>query len=238
MKKLLTIALVCIGVVAIAQQADDIINKHYEALGGKEKWSALENVRMTAKLSLSQGLEAPVTMTICNKPLNGYYTEFTIMGMTGKMCVTDKEGWSVMPFQGKKTAEPMPEEQAKQMRKALDIQGPLFNYAQKGHTVEWVGKEDVDGTEAHKIKCVMNDKQTTVYFYIDAQDYLLIKEETVFKLKDKEEKEKQEYSNYQRNEYGIMVAMTQTTPMGLLELEKFECNVAVDQAMFTMPKKN
>lgn len=238
MRKFIAIALLFVSTLVSAQQVDEVIAKHFEAMGGKEKWASLESIKMTAKLSLGQGMEAPVTLIITNKPMNGSYSEFTIMGMTGKMCVTDKTGWSLMPFQGKKTAEPMPEDEAKQQRKSLDIQGPLFNYQQKGHTVEWIGKEEVDGTEVHKIKCSLNDKESTVYYYIDAQDYLLIKEESVYKFKDKEVKEKQEYSNYQQNDYGIMVAMTQTNSMGVLEIEKYECNVAVDPALFKMPAKN
>ncbi len=32
-----------------------------------------------------------------------------------------------------------------------DTQGSLIDYNAKGHSIEYLGKEDVEGTEAHKL---------------------------------------------------------------------------------------
>ena len=33
-----------------------------------------------------------------------------------------------------------------------DIDGPLVDWKSKGHKVEYLGTEDMDGTQAHKLK--------------------------------------------------------------------------------------
>ena len=47
---------------AWAQTADDIIAKHEKAMGGKDKIKAVKTERVTGKMVMGQGMEAPFTM--------------------------------------------------------------------------------------------------------------------------------------------------------------------------------
>jgi hypothetical protein len=47
---------------ASAQTVDEIIDKHIEAVGGKDKIAALKSVRMETNLSI-QGMDIPVIQT-------------------------------------------------------------------------------------------------------------------------------------------------------------------------------
>ena len=83
-------------------------------------------------------------------------------------------GWANNPFMGKNEAEPLTADQVNEMKYMTDLSGSLYNYKEKGYKVEYVGKEDVDGTEAHKIKVEFNANKT---------EYKLIDPETWYEIK-------------------------------------------------------
>ena len=131
-----------------AQSVDEVISKHIEALGGMEKISKIENVVMTGSLDF-QGATIALTMTQVNNKLNRQ--DISVMGMNGFDLLTDKEGWTYMPFQGMQSPEPKPAEEVKENQGDLDVAGPLVDYAAKGHKLELLGKEDIDGKPCYKI---------------------------------------------------------------------------------------
>ena len=57
-----------------------------------------------------------------------------------------------MPFQGQTAPEAKTAEELAEAQDNLDAQGELIDYAAKGHKVELIGKEDVEGTECFKLK--------------------------------------------------------------------------------------
>jgi hypothetical protein len=51
-----------------------------------------------------------------------------------------------------RTQEKMSADDTKSLMEDADIDGPLVDWKAKGSTVEYLGTEDVDGTQAHKLK--------------------------------------------------------------------------------------
>src|SRR5258706_7176536 len=101
-KLLLSVCALFIAVAASAQTADEIIEKHIKALGGKEKMSAVHSMKATGKMKMGP-MEVPVTLT---KSRPGQVRmDFTVQGMTGTQAYDGATGWSVMPFMGKKEPE-------------------------------------------------------------------------------------------------------------------------------------
>jgi len=132
-----------------AQTAEEIVAKHIDAIGGAEAWKKVNSVKMEGTMQV-QGAELAVTITVLNG--KGARQDLSIMGMTGYQIVTPTEGWNYMPFQGQTTPEAMTAEDLAESQDDLDAQGNLIDYAAKGHTVELMGKDDVDGTECFKLK--------------------------------------------------------------------------------------
>src|SRR5215213_6450011 len=93
------------GVALQAQTADEIIAKHLQARGGVDKIKTVQSQRITGKMVMGQGMEAPFTLE-AGRP-NKMRMEFTIQGMTGVQAYDGKTGWAVMPFMGKKDPEVM-----------------------------------------------------------------------------------------------------------------------------------
>jgi outer membrane lipoprotein-sorting protein len=222
---------------AVAQTVDELVAKNLQARGGADKIKAVKSTRTTGKMVMGQGMEAP--FVISEKRPNQTRMEFTFQGMTGVQAYDGKNGWTLMPFMGKKEPEAVPEEENKLMEEQADMDGPLVDYKAKGHKVELVGKEQVEGADAYKLKLTMKNGKTRT-IYLDADSYLEIKMEAKRTVRGAEVDGETTYGDY-KEESGLMVPHTiETGVKGApqkqkLILEKFEMNMALDDSLFAMP---
>src|SRR5207253_1825484 len=69
---------------------------------------------------------------------------------------------------------PLGEEELRAILEDADIDGPLVNYRQKGHKVEALGLEPVEGTDALKLKVTLKNGDVR-FFFLDSDYYVPIK---------------------------------------------------------------
>lgn len=215
-----------------AQTADEIVNKHIDAVGGVDSWKKV-NSMVTAGTMQIQGAEIGVNLTVLNG--KGSRQDISAMGMTGYQIITPTEGWNFMPFQGQKAAEPVTADDLKTSQDQLDIQGSLMDYKTKGHTVEYIGTEDIDGVEAIKLKGTLKGGKTQTY-YLDPKTYYVTRVVTKQKVNGKEFDMTTNLSNYQKLPEGIVVPMSIQLPFGELTVTKVEINTPVDEKIFKPSK--
>ena len=166
--------------------------------------------------------------------------DMTIQGMTMVTAFSGESGWYISPFEGKTDPEKMNEDMIKQSKQETDITGPLFNYKEKGNKVELIGKEEMEGTDAFKLK-ITRPTGDIVYFYIDAQNYLLLKETRKQKMRDKEIESETLFSNYKIvngiNFPFVMEERAVGESSGqAFTVESIEVNPKVDDSIFKMPE--
>lgn len=235
MKKifLLTAIASMVTLPVFSQTADEIIDKHLEALGGKEKLLQLNTIIMEGNMTV-MGTEIPIKIfQVHNK---GLRVEVSAMGMTGFIINTPSEGWTYLPFQGQANPEAMPAEAVKEAADQLDLQGSLINYKEKGHQVEYLGKEDFEGTECFKLK-VNYKGGVEATMFIDPQTYYLLKQITKSKATGQELEQVQTFSNYTKLPEGYVFPFAQTGfGPGEISFSKIEVNKSVDEALFKPSK--
>jgi outer membrane lipoprotein-sorting protein len=225
------------GAAIHAQTADEIIAKNIQARGGKDKLKAVQSERVTGKVVMGQGMEAPFTRELVRP--NKMRMEFTIQGMTGVQAYDGKSGWSVMPFMGKKDPEAMSADDLKQVADDADMDGPLVDYKDKGNQVELVGKADVEGTPAYKLK-VTKKNGDVVNLYLDADSYLEIKAEGKTKVRGQEIEGETTFGDYKTVE-GLtfpfsMEQKAKGMPGGMtISVTKVEINPKLEDSRFAMP---
>ncbi len=160
------------AVTVSAQTADEIIAGYVKTIGGMEKLEAIKTLKKTGRYTSGSGLEAKVVEE--SKRPDLVRQEFVLQGMTAITAFDGKAGWKIEPFQGKKDVEPLGEEELKQILEDADFDGPLVNSRQKGNTVELVGKEPVEGTDAYKLKVTLKAGDVQ-YFFMDTDYFVPIK---------------------------------------------------------------
>lgn len=153
------------------------------------------------------------------------------MGMNGYVFVTPTSGWKFMPFQGQAAPEAMTSEDVAEGQADLDAQGSFVDYTAKGHTVEYLGKDDVEGTECYKIKLnLKSGKSETDYF--DTKSYLLIRTVSVQKANGQEVESITNFSNYEKLPEGILVPKSLGLPFGEMNINKITINGTIDESVF------
>jgi len=221
---------------APAQTVDELIAKANEARGGLEKMKAVQSVRMKGKMTMGPGLEAPLTIEM-KRPRNARM-EFTIQGMTGVQAYDGQQAWGISPM-GSKQPEPMPAEMAKELDNQADIDGPLVDYKAKGHQVELVGKEKVEGSDAWKLKVTLKTGDVQ-HIYLDADSHLEIRTESKRTIRGSEVELESTIGDYKEVGGLLWPHSIQSGAKGRPEKQSFafesiEVNPALDDARFKMP---
>jgi hypothetical protein len=238
----LTLVASLASLAAAAETADEIIAKNLAARGGVEKIKAVKSMRMTGKMTAGPQ-EFPFVMT--NKRPNRQRIEFTVQGLTGVRAYDGTQGWALMPFFGKKDPEAVPDEENKMMAEGADIDGALVDYKAKGHTVELIGKEKYEGTDAYKLKITLKSGEVR-YYYIDAESFLEIASEGKRKMRGSEAEFVTTIGDY-KDVNGLMVPYSIETGVKaaagtpaaamkqVMTVEKVEIDVDLPDSLFALP---
>ncbi|HVR95559.1 MAG TPA: hypothetical protein VMW27_03025 [Thermoanaerobaculia bacterium] len=221
-----------------AQTADEIVEKNIQARGGKDKIKAVQTVRMTGKMTVGPGMEAPFTLEMA-RPAKARM-EFSLQGMTAVQAYDGKTGWAVMPFLGKKDPEVLPAEELAQMEEQSDLDGALVDYKDKGHQVEYIGKADFEGTPVHKLKVTLKNGKVVTYF-IDAETFLELKTESKNKIQGQEMETETVVGDYKEIGGVLFAHSIQSKIKGgptamTMAIDKIEVNPDVAASRFEMPK--
>jgi hypothetical protein len=221
---------------ALAQTVDELIAKASEARGGLDKMKSVESVRMTGKMTMGPGLEAPITVEM-KRPKNARM-EFTIQGMTGVQAYDGQQAWGISPM-GPQKAEPLPPEMAKDLDNQADIDGPLVDYKAKGHQVELVGKEKVEGSDAWRLKVTLKSGDVQ-HIFLDADSFLEIRSESKRTVRGSEMELETTIGDYKEVGGLLWPHSIQSGARGrpekqALTFDKIEINPAIDGARFKMP---
>jgi len=223
---------------APAQTVDEVLAKHLEARGGLERIKAVKSVRMTGKMTVGPGIEAPITLEL-KKPAN-VRLEITFQGNTGVQAYDGKTGWSISPMAAKKDPEPMSAEDLKDMEEQADLDGSLVDWKQKGHSVELLGKEKIEGSDAWKLKLVLKNGDVR-YVFIDVDSALELKTEAKRTIRGSEMETESLSSDYKEVGGLILPYTIQQGAKGqpqrqTITVDKIELDVPIDDARFKMPE--
>ncbi|MEO6694164.1 MAG: outer membrane lipoprotein-sorting protein [Ignavibacteria bacterium] len=225
------------GAEIYSQTVDEIIENHAKAIGGADKLNSITSLKMSGKYSTG-GFDVPMTFTL--KRGGKARLDISYQGMNLIKASDETTGWSVNPFRGNTEAVRMPAEELKAMTKYTELEGKLIGYKEKGYKVEYLGKDDFEGSEVFKLKLTDKDGDKT-YYFMDVTSNLILMESSKRKIKEKEIKSRTVYGGYQ-SIGGIMFPMTMEVIEGdrdagdIMIIENVETNVNVDDGIFKMPK--
>jgi outer membrane lipoprotein-sorting protein len=220
-----------------AQTVDELIAKNVNAKGGMAKLRSINSIRVTGNFEAG-GMQAGFVEL--EKRPNKLRRDVSIQGLTLTQAYDGQSGWQIVPFTGKKDPEAMGGDDLKNMEEEADIDGPLMDYKQKGHKVELVGKEKIEGTDAYNIKVTLKNGNVR-NIYLDADSFLEIKTTGKVTVRGTEVTFNTSLGDYKKVD-GVMfpfsIEQHQEGGQGgeqKITIEKVEFNIPVDDASFKMP---
>ena len=176
-KKIFVTALCCLLAVCLAWSAsaqddmtlEQVLEKHAEARGGHDAFDAIDSAKVSAKMMMGQGMEAPITLYV--KQPNKLRVEIQVQGQSITQAWNGEKGWQIMPLMGNPDPQEMSDSEAKQIKQQDLIRGILMTYDDLGYTAEYLGVGEIEGTPAHKVKITMEDGDASTS-YLDTDHFI------------------------------------------------------------------
>jgi len=225
---------------ARALTVDELIAKHIQARGGLVKLRAVQSLRLSGRmLSGDGGSSMELSFVQIVKRPGQIRQEVGMQGLTAISAFDGSLGWQIQPFSGRLDPEKLSADDAKGFRIFADLDGPLVDYAAKGHNVEYLGTEDVDGTEAHKIRVTYRDGDSLTV-YLDPDYFLQIRTIVQMRVRGVDYTEEEDWGNYEQIN-GVMIPFSFETGLKgqpkttKVVYEKAEINPALDSKLFSFP---
>jgi len=217
---------------------DELVAKNIEAKGGATALHNLQTLRLTGKVLVQQGQIELAYVEIKKRP-DEVRTEASLQGMTQIEAYDGKEGWKISPFQGRKDPERMSADDVKALVEDSEIDGPLVDWKAKGSTVEYLGTEDVEGTNAHKLKVVRKNGDVS-FVYLDPDHFLEIRVVTQRTRHGAYEEVETDLGDYEKAGGVFVPTSIESGRKGAPDkqriiIDKVEANVSVDDAIFHFP---
>jgi hypothetical protein len=222
-----------------AQTADSLIAKYIKASGGLAGIQALQTLRRTGKFTGGGGFEAVVVQE--NKRPNSVREEFSLQGMTGINSYDGHDGWKIEPWNGKRDPEALGEEEMHGILDDADFDGPLVNYQAKGNRVEYQGVEQIEGSDAYKLK-VTRPNGDVSFYYLDTEYYLPIRIDTQRMIRGAPQETETSLGDY-KQVAGVYLPFSyesggkgsSSADRSKITYDKIEANVPLDDRRFTRP---
>jgi hypothetical protein len=221
--------------VGNAQSLNEVLDMHFKATG-QEKLMAVQSFYIKAKAS-QMGMDLPMEIKI-KKP-EKFYISIDLQGQKIIQAFDGEKGWMINPMMGAEPQQLAGDQLVKAREQANMMEGELFNYQAKGHSVELAGKVNVEGKEMYRIKLTTKDGNTNDYF-IDAATNLVSKVKSKVSAQGQTVDVEQVMSDYKTID-GITMAMKieSKTPMGnaVILMEEVKINEPIDDSIFKQPAK-
>ncbi len=239
-KTLLNLAALAVCTTPLsAQSVDSLVAKYIQASGGLPKIQALQSLRRTGRFTGGGGFEAVVVQE--NKRPSSVREEFSIQGMTGINAYDGRDGWKIEPWNGKRDPEALGEEEMHSILDDADFDGPLVNYQAKGNRVEFQGVEQIEGSDAYKLK-VTRPNGDVSFYYLDTEYYVPIRIDTQRMIRGAPQEYETSLGDYKQVAGVYLPFAYESGPKGSsstdrskITYDKIEPNVSLENARFTRP---
>ena len=230
------IFLVSLGATLQAQTIEQILTNYYKNINA-DKWKTLNTMKMEGEASV-QGMT--LNMTMLQKRPNLEKVVIDVMGKQVVEAYDGKDAWRVNPFMG--GAEPVKKdaEEVKEASKKM-FEDDLIGYKEKGHKVEFQGKEEIDGAPTLKVKLTKKDGDELLYFF-DPENYVPIMVRSFASSGPSKGQAMETYlSNYEK-EGDMMMPHALTNKMNgqtfmEIKITKIEMNPKIEETEFAFPEK-
>lgn len=216
---------------------ETILSRYYDAIGGPGKWTDVKTMKYTGKMN---SMGKVFSTAIVYKRPDKCRIDFSLGHIYFIQSFDGKEAWKFNPTDGSKPAV-LEGDDANDLIETCDFDGPLIDHKAKGHKIEYLGRETVDGREGFKLK-ITNKTGSVDYYYLDTKTYLpfLVKGKAM--LKEKEVDSTTAVGDYIDTGGIIIPYYFEFDLEGLDENEKFkvstvEINPELEDSIFTFPRR-
>jgi hypothetical protein len=182
---------------AAAQDAQSLIAKNLEARGGAAAIDAIKSISFEGRTIFPGDFELTYKEARARLGGDSIRYDFGLQGLDLVQSYDGRGAWKINPFQGRKDPEKMSSDEARQLADAALIEGPLLASRRDGSRVQYLGREDFDGTLGYKVKVTQKDGDEFTYL-LDPDTYLEIKVEETRRIRGAQQTTETELGDYEK----------------------------------------
>ena len=151
------------------QSADPLIDKYLKARGGYEKLKAIKTLRMTG--TYQEGKSSFGTYIEWKRPS----FRVVVVGIPNEVYREGYNGtsWEFSAPSGELKITQPSSAAGMAARRGAEFDESIIDYRQKGHRVELVGQEGLNGKDVYHLRVTLSDGWVKDY-YLDAETYLIV----------------------------------------------------------------
>ena len=159
------------------QDADDVIKKHIQFIGGEQRWGKIKTIVSSGeydygsiKFPFTSYAKAPNLYKFI-VPLNGKYYAQAYDGV---------KGWKIDAFKDETSPTLLSGKEALAMANDADVEleNIFLYYQKKGHAAILEGKDSIQQHACYKIKFTRKNGEIETYFFDDKSFELIMKQAT------------------------------------------------------------
>lgn len=214
--------------------AEQLAAKHLKAIGG-DKWSEVKTLKITGDY---ESFSDSHPFTIYRKRPDLYRFEHRMIRFDVIACYDGEQAWWInhmMP--GGEKAQPIFKPQNNITVRESVFDNALFGYKEKGHTLKYLGMEEMEGDKHHKLEVALKDGPTEIW-WIHSKTFLRTFMETDGYEYGRKAPMEVFFGDY-RKVNGVMmpffIEQEWHTRHRVFNINKIEANVAIDEKIFAMP---
>jgi hypothetical protein len=221
--------------MVVSQEVDDIIAKHLKAHGDIAKWDNIESIKITGRFTAFSEEDD----FLAYKTKDGSYYSELAMGKFNVIESFDGEnGWTIDPWQDFTFARKLNKSERNVFKQKAEFFTPFYKYKEKGHEVEFIGKQKADGIDVYVLKLIRSNGSTETW-YLNAETFLEYKYESNW-VDFASGLPSETYFDDFREIDGIVIPFFYERTFWqrdrVLQIENIEFNTSIDESMFMMPR--
>jgi Outer membrane lipoprotein-sorting protein len=189
----------CAAIPVAAQDAQSLIARNLDARGGAAALAAIKAIRFQGRVIFPGDFELKYQETrVRLGASDASRIDALLQGLDAVQAYDGHgEAWKINPFQGRKDPERMSADEARQLADSSLVEGVLLASRKDGSQVEYLGREDFDGTLAYKLKVVQKDGDEFTY-WLDPDTFLEIKTDESRRIRGARETTETELGDYEK----------------------------------------
>jgi outer membrane lipoprotein-sorting protein len=238
MRKLFyTLAIAAFATISLqAQNLDQILKDHFKA-HGQDKIAKINTMVSTYKMAIAAAGGMEVSLTIYQARPDKVRAETDMMGSKSITTYNGTTGWMLAPAMGVTEPRQMSEEEITGAMQQAQFDSPLWNYQEKGNTLELLGSSD-DGS-AYVVKMIQKEGEPMTLL-IDKKTSLITGFTSNQQMGGTETEVRVDMKDY-KTVNGIptphyMATKVNGELMVTMTLESIEYNQDIDPALFEKPE--
>ena len=217
--------------------ADELVARHIEARGGLDRIMA---IRTLCQKGIVKMPGADVRISGERKRPNLLRIEFAVGHMSGKEGWDGERAWEFNPWKGMTKAEYVNGNPSIALQRGAEFDGPLVGFREKGHVIEYTGREQLGEREAYRLEVTLQDGNT-IHYCLDTESLLTVQTRSVRPVHGGEAAETETIYGDYREVAGVFFPFwSKETARGgehveVFQWESIEANVPISDKRFQLP---